>query len=100
MLNRKKLLVKDGEVMAVIRPSNPQRALDKAMALVGTPYAEGQKAMDAILQDPEQTYTFIGLATKEGEKIVDPVTGIVVSKMQPGDSFVSYSELNASRQTS
>jgi hypothetical protein len=91
----KKLLVKDGKVLAVIRPSDPQRALDKARALVGMSYADGQKAMDEILQDPAQTYTFIGLAMKKHGKIADPETGAVIGKTQAGDSFVSYEQILA-----
>lgn len=95
MIPTKKLIVKNGKVMAVIRPSDLQRALAKAKALIGLPYADGQKAMDEILQDPEQTYTFIGLAMKKHGKIVDPETGAVVGKTLAGDSFVSYEQILA-----
>lgn len=94
-ISTKKLIVKKGKVMAVIRPSDPQRALDKAKAIIGMPYEQGQKAMDEILQDPEQTYTFMGLAMKKHGKIVDPETGAVVGKTQAGDSFVAYEQIQA-----
>jgi hypothetical protein len=93
MIDKKKLIVRNGKVMAVIRPSDPQRALDKARAIIGMPYEQGQKAMDEILQDPTQTYTFMGLAMKKHGKIVDPQTGAVVGKTQPGDSFVAYEQI-------
>lgn len=95
MIPTKKLIVKNGKVMAVIRPSDPQRALDKAKAIVGMPYEQGQKAMDAILQDTSQTYTFLGLAMKKHGKIVDPETGAVVGRTQAGDSFVPYEQIQA-----
>jgi len=95
VIDKKKLLVKDGKVLAVIRPSDPQRALNKAKALLGMNYRDGQKAMDEILQDPAQTYTFIGLAMKKHGKIVDPETGAVIGKAQAGDSFVPYEQILA-----
>lgn len=95
MINRKKILVKDGKVLAVIRPSDPLRALTQAKALIGTSYDEAKKPFDEILSDPEQTYTFVGLATKNHGRIVDPSTGDVVGKVQAGDSLVPYEQLLA-----
>lgn len=94
MINEKKLLVKGGSFVAVIRPSDPQRALAKAKALVARG-SSGQQDMNDLLKDPEQTYTFVGLVTKKNAKIVDPQTGVVIDKLQPGDSFVSYKDLLA-----
>jgi len=87
MLNKKKLVIRDGHVMAVIRPASPAMALADARTA-----ARSEQTFDAMLTS--QPYTFIGLATKK-RKIVDPVTGKVIDQLQPGDSLVSHSQLVA-----
>lgn len=59
-----KVLTKDGVELAVMRPENPQLAMDLALKLANGPKhasrEEAQAALQEILQ--AQPYTFVGLA--------------------------------------
>jgi len=94
VINEKKLVKRGGKVLAVIRPSDPQRAIAKARA------CRDQQELNAMLGDPEQTYTFIGLAAKKDQRIIDPHTGKVIDRMQPGDSFVPHEDLVKNQKAS
>lgn len=87
MINERKLVKRDGKVLAVIRPSDPERAIAKARA------CRGEQSFNEMLNDPEQTYTFIGLAAKKNQRIIDPQTGEVIDRLKPGDSFVFHADL-------
>ena len=85
----KKFMRRDGRVMAVIRPSDPKRAIAAAFQCTS------QADMNNILKDPEQIYTFAGIASKHTEELLDPTTGDVVGKLEPGDSFVPWEQIKA-----
>jgi len=88
VIDESKLLKRDGDVLAVLRPSDPQRALEKARL------AKTQEDMDKVLLDPTQTYTFVGLASLDA-KILDPATGENLGDLRPGDSFVPFEHVKA-----
>jgi len=86
-MSKKDFLIKNGHVMAVIRPSDPKRAIAAAYKCTN------QAEMNAVLQDPEQEYTFAGIASKDGANLLDANTGEVIDALQPGDSFVRFDQI-------
>jgi hypothetical protein len=88
---RDEVLMRNGKEMAIIRPLDPALALRLVGEIPnGTPHEESKRAFDAILD--AQPYRFIGMATKGGY-IIHPQTGARIGKLQPGDSFVDYDQM-------
>lgn len=53
---------------------------------------DAQAAFNAILAS--QNYTYVGTTSPDGEPVlVDPETGLVCGKLEPGDSFIAYEDL-------
>lgn len=89
-------LVKDGEILAVIRPTLSEVArwvIDESTRLLGKPDRDGS-SFDGILRQAMQKcpYVFVGLLSKKAEAL-DPVTHEILEKVQPGDSFIQYRQL-------
>lgn len=78
---------REGKLLAILRPSDPERALRRARGKVKA--VRGKPGLSALLCDPKQAYTFIGLPTTDGH-IVDPLTGENLGRTHAGDSFVDY----------
>lgn len=91
MPNPLALVMKNGSALAVLRPEDPEKALDLVERGLND-----QKSFDAILS--EQKYTFVGLL-RQDMKIVHSKTRKAVDRVQPGDSFVSWKELRKSLDT-
>jgi len=77
---------KDGIRLAVVRPDDPEKAIQLAREQIG---AEDPTAFELILWS--QPYRYIGiLGTKE--QILDNGRKII-GNVQPGDSFMCYESL-------
>ncbi len=74
----KKLLVRDGHPLAVLRPLDVEAALAKAKR------AQEKNDWNEV-QDPDEAFIFIGWLTKKG-RIVD-YDGVVLGTPQAGDHF-------------
>lgn len=77
--------------MKVLRPSNPQLAINMAMALK-TSQQEGLITTDEYLRAfhgilTTQDYTFVGFFDREHKCLIDD-DGKRLGELQPGDSFV------------
>jgi len=85
-----------GEILAVLRPEDPAKALELGRELVGV---DNQHAFDAILR--AQEYTFLGVLgwgrnkRKTPTQILHPETRKIVGALRPGDSFVPYDQYAA-----
>lgn len=81
-----KFVYRDGHRLAVVRPSDPDKALRDARALLGARGAEAGAAFEALLW--AQPFRYVGLAGTKQELL--DTAGIVVGKLEPGDSFVPF----------
>lgn len=84
-------LMKEGQVLGVVRPENPAKALELARQ---AREANDLGAFDRILD--VQPYTFVGVATMNPKVILDRPGGepIPGAKLEPGDSVVPYELLS------
>lgn len=94
-------LIKDGAVLAVIRPADPGKAIKRSYELLAERDAgritevELELRFGAMLH--EQTYTFEGIAAADGKTLLDHnYTPIEGGTLNPGDSFVPYEALKMS----
>lgn len=90
MPKKHKILWKNDQRVAVIRPDDPGKAIAMSKALIGKPAAESGEAFRMILY--AQPYTYVGLAARDGITIVSE-SGHEIGKCAEGDSFVSYEQL-------
>ena len=91
-----KVATKDGVELAVVRPTDPHRAVALAKDAIGLDYETGKSALQVILQ--VQPYTFVGLACHglgQGSILLDPVKFTPIGKLTLGDSFVPWPALRA-----
>lgn len=91
-----KLVIRDGKVMAILRPQDAAKALAMVNEITQaeaagdiTPEEAQQRFNDVISAQP---YTFEGLPTKDGD-LVDPETGEKVGRVKPGDSFLDFEDV-------
>lgn len=97
MSNR--VMLHDGKQMAVIRPDNPELALEltrDVMRRQDEKQITGEQAgreFNAIIK--AQNYTFVGLLRECGNRLLDPETLEDIGRTLPGDSFVDYAEVKA-----
>ena len=82
-----KVMMKGDRKVAVVRPADPKKAMDRAKALVGTTDAVAFQAMLG-----EQDYRYVGLASECGRYVLDDA-GQILGDVKPGDSFVDYEAL-------
>lgn len=95
-------LLIEGMLMAVIRPKDPGLAIEAArkvaedqnLGLISRD--EAHSRFNEILS--MQEYTFLGLLGPKQE-VLDQ-EGNVIGQMQPGDSFVPYTQLAAAAEVS
>ncbi len=101
---KRRAMEKDGCVLAVIRPADPEAALAEAQRILGLStsgeldFDETQEQFDRMLS--AQEYTYVGIACgdlpKRGEQpllLNHDRTVIEGDGMRPGDSFVPYDPL-------
>ncbi len=86
------------KLMAVMRPRDPALALkltrewQARVKKERLSEHEAQEAFNRILQ--AQDYMFVGINSPDGEPVlVSPDTGKVIGKLEPGDSFIPYEDL-------
>lgn len=101
---KRRALIKNGRMLAVIRPKDPQLALSLTKEFQDTleerTPAENELAFNEILR--AQEYQFVGIA--EGFQHKEQVCGLLnrkgerIGKFEPGDSFVDYVQLMQSLQ--
>lgn len=93
-----KPLVKDGRVLAVIRPADPQAAIAEARRIVRAGEAGdlSPEQQDVAFQEmlTMQEYRFMGIACIDGVSLLNhDHTKVVGDSMKPGDSFTPYEAL-------
>lgn len=90
------VVVRDGELMAILRPMDAAKSLAmadevKRAQAAGTISAdEAAQQFNAIIT--VQPHTYAGVPTKDGD-IIDPDTGDKLGRVQAGDSFVALSDI-------
>lgn len=88
------MVVKDGNVLAVIRPADPEKALAEARAIhaLNLSYEEAQARLDEMLS--HQEYTFRGIATHDPNVLLDHEHKVIAGDtLRPGDSLVPYDDI-------
>lgn len=81
-----KFLFKEGRVMAILRPKDPELKLASVARIkIGTPHEQAQPMFDELLN--EQPHLFVGYAARGTGNILDAY-GDVIDVIKPGDSFV------------
>lgn len=90
MSNPLALVIKSGSAVAVLRPADPEKALELVEKGLND-----QESFDAILT--EQDYTFVGLLRRD-MKIVNSKTRKPVDRVKPGDSFVRWTDLRKAHE--
>jgi hypothetical protein len=71
----------NGRLVAIVRPADPQKAIARALELVG----KNGSAAEFHAMLGEQAYTYVGI-WGGGDKVIDE-QGTVIGKMQLGDSY-------------
>jgi hypothetical protein len=94
-------LIRDGEMLAVVRPEDPERAMATVRQIMEDEQSgrvapeESERRFNGMLS--EQPYTFVGIAGNNGSLFVLDESGeakpIEGAQMQPGDSMVPLSSL-------
>lgn len=96
-------LRKDGVVLAVVRPDDPEKAIEDAREIKRASQAgeisfeEAQARFNGMLK--RGVYRFVGIATNEkhpsgnGMRLLDHDHTYLDDYTRPGDSFVSYSDV-------
>lgn len=95
---------REGHTMAVIRPSDPERAIRRAHEIKNMPVftPEQLAAQDAAFQGMlgEQEYQFVGVQgfdpkNPTASPLLDPDTMEIIGEGQTGDSLISYEAIKA-----
>ncbi len=92
-------MMKNGHVMAVLRPADPELAKRLAEECVasGRTGEESERAFNAILQS--QPYTYVGIAEhtqhkqKGFHRLLDRETREVIGEIRAWDSFIALDQL-------
>jgi len=91
-------LIKDGRVMAILRPADPKAALAEARRIHRESNEgkltseETQDQLDQMLT--AQEYRYMGIACMDGVSLLNhDYTKIVGDSMKPGDSFAPYDQV-------
>ena len=89
----------EGQYLAVVRPANPQKALDRIEQIkadqdsgVLSPLLASHQFNQMLTEQP---YQFLGALSSNGKHILDPDTGVFLQHVQPGDSFVGWIDLQS-----
>jgi hypothetical protein len=97
-MKREFVRAEDGQILMVVRPKDPERALAiaaKALEMQDVP------AFQAIPQDPGGAYTFQGYLAKRihnGSLCIVDQHNSFVGELVPGDSFVTPGALEQAMQ--
>lgn len=93
-------LVKDGQVIAILRPDDPEKALaeasriEKSARLEEISHSEAERQFHAILTS--QKYRYMGIACVDGKHLLNHDHTIIKGDhMRPGDSMAPYEQVMA-----
>ena len=97
-MHMRDLVVRDGDVMAILRPDDPVKALalvdeiKRAESAGEITSEDARERFDGVITT--QPYVFAGLPTVKGD-LVHPETGEKIGRVQAGDSFLSFDDVKA-----
>jgi len=84
-----KTMIRDGFKMRVIRPSDPQKAVDLALEFQKKNDVWNFQRIPELVEALGITYTFAGFLSEDGKCVLDEA-GAVIGAPQAGDSFVTF----------
>ena len=84
-----RIMMRDGLRMQVIRPSDPQKAVELALEFQKKNDVWNFQRVPELVEALGIEYTFAGFLSEDGKSILD-ANGAVVDTPQAGDSFVTF----------
>lgn len=100
-MKREFVRAEGGQILMVVRPKDPERALAIAAKALEMQNAPLFQALPGIVQDAAGAYTFIGYLAKRihnGSLCIVDQHNSFVGELVPGDSFVTPSAIEQSME--